>query len=221
MEKIILEAQKRVETGKKVKSLRNQGKLPAVIDGHELGSIPLTLDKKETVHTISNVSGSTLLTIQLEGQEYAALVREIQRDYLKNEVLHIDFLAVSLKEKLRTQVSITLVGDAPVLDEFEALIVAGVTHIEVECLPQDLPETIDIDLSGLTEIGSAIYVKDLSVPDNIEIITSPEELIAVASAVKEEVAEEAEEVLMAEVEEGAEPEVIEKGKTEEEGEAEG
>ncbi len=220
MEKIILEAQKRVETGKKVKSLRNQGKLPAVIYGHELGSIPLTLDEKETVHTISNVSGSTLLTIQLEGQEHAALVREIQRDYLKNEVLHIDFLAVSLKEKLRTQVSITLVGDAPVLDEFEALIVAGVTNIEVECLPQDLPETIDVDLSGLTEIGSAIYVKDISVPDNIEIITSPEELIAVASAVKEEAAEEAEEELMAEVEEGAEPEVIEKGKTEEEGETE-
>lgn len=220
MEKVILEAQKRAETGKKVKSLRNEGKLPAVIYGQELGSIPLTLDKKETVHTLSKGSGSTLLTIKLEGQEHAALVREIQRDYLKNEVLHIDFLAVSLKEKLRTQVSITLVGDAPVLEEFEALIVAGLTHIEVECLPQDLPETIEVDLTGLTEIGSAIYVKDIAIPDKVEIVTSPEELIAVASAVKEEAVEEVEEELLAEVEEGAEPEVIEKGKTEEEGEAE-
>lgn len=212
MEKIVLEAQKRTETGKRVKALRKDGKLPAVIYGRDLNSTPLTLEKRETVHIISKVSGSTLLTIKLDNEEHAVLLRDIQRDFLKNDVLHIDFLAVSLKEKLRTQVSITLVGDAPVLEDFDALVVSGLDQIEVECLPQDLPETIEVDLSNLSEIGAAIYVKDIVIPANVEVITSPEELIAVISAVKEEVEESEEEELVAEGEELEEPEVIDRGK---------
>ncbi len=212
MEKIVLEAQKRTETGKRVKALRKEGKLPAVIYGRDLNSTPLTLEKRETVNIISKVSGSTLLTIKLDNEEHAVLLRDIQRDFLKNDVLHIDFLAVSLKEKLRTQVSITLVGDAPVLEDFDALVVSGLDQIEVECLPQDLPETIEVDLSNLSEIGAAIYVKDIVIPANVEVITSAEELIAVISAVKEEVEEPEEEELVAEGEELEEPEVIDRGK---------
>jgi large subunit ribosomal protein L25 len=139
----------------------------------------------------------------------------VQRDHLRNEFLHLDFLAVSLTEKLRTAVSITLVGDAPVLKEYECLIVAGISEVEVEALPQDLPETIEVDLSGLLEIGDAIYLKDIPAPANVEILTDPEELIAIASAVKEEVVEEEAEVVL-EGEETTEPEVIEHGKGEEE-----
>ena len=215
MEKIILHAEKRNQTGKQVKALRKAGKLPAVIYGRSLDAIPLTLDKKETLHTISKVSGSTILTIQLDNKEHAVLLREIQRDFLKNEVLHIDFLAVSLKEKLRTQVSITLTGEAPVLDEFDAFIVSGLTHVEVESLPQDLPETIEVDLSTLREIGSAIYVKDLVISGDVEILTQADELIAVASAVKEEVVEPEAGELAEEEEAVEEPQVIERGKASE------
>jgi len=215
MEKIVLEAQKRTKVGKHVNLLRNEGKLPAVIYGRDMDSIPIMLDQRETVNTINKVTGSTLLTINLDGQEQTALVREIQRDFLKNEVLHIDFLAVSMKEKLRTHVSITLVGDAPVLENFDALIISGLEQIEVECLPQDLPTIIEVNLSGLKEIGDAIYVKDITVPAKVEIITSPDELIAVASAVKEEVKEAEEEELLVEEEVKEEPKVIERGKLEE------
>lgn len=153
--------------------------------------------------------------MRVDGKDYSTLVRDVQRDHLKNEFLHLDFLAVSLTEKLRTAVSITLIGEAPVLKEYEALIVAGISEVEVEALPQDLPETLEVDLSGLVEIGDAIYLKDLPVPANVEFLTDTEELIAVASAVKEEVVEEAA-VEGLEGEGIAEPEVIEHGKAEDE-----
>ena len=217
MEKVLLKAEKRTIIGKKVKIIRLEGKVPAVIYGGKLKSLPISLDKRDTTNTLNKVSGSTILTIDIEGEEYAALVREIQQDYIKGDLLHVDFLAVSLKEKLRTNVSISLVGDAPVLEEYSALIVSGLDQIEVECFPQDLPEVIEVDVSILEELGAAIYLKDIPTIENVEFLSDPEELIAVASAIKEEVEEVIEEEeLLEEVEEGAEPEVIEHGKKEDE-----
>jgi len=215
MEKVLIKAEKRTITGKKVKNIRLAGKVPAVIYGGKLKSLSISLDKRDTTNTLNKVSGSTILTIDIEGEEHAALVREIQQDYIKGKLLHIDFLAVSLKEKLRTNVSISLVGDAPVLEEYSALIVSGLDQIEVECFPQDLPEVIEVDVSVLEELGAAIYMKDIPTIENVEFLSDPEDLIAVASAIKEEVEEVVEEEeLLEEVEEGAEPEVIEHGKME-------
>lgn len=222
MEKVILEAEKRELTGKKVKTLRLQGKIPAVIYGKDIDTIPIVLDKRSTTHTLGKVSSSTILIVKIGNEQHSTLVREIQKDFIRNDILHIDFLAVSLKEKLRTSVSINQVGEAPVLKEYEALIVAGIDSIEVECLPQDLPESIEVDLSGLSELGDAIYVKDLPIPADVEFLTDPEELVVVASAIKEEVVEEEAEEITEEIEgEGAEPEVIEHGKKEEGEEGEG
>jgi large subunit ribosomal protein L25 len=221
MDKIVLRAEKRTLTGKKVKNLRIAGKVPAVLYGDQVETTPISLDKKETTNILNKFSGSTILTIEIEGKEFATLVREIQQDYLKNELLHVDFLAVSLKEKLRTTVSISLVGEAPVLEEFSALIVSGIDQIEVECLPQDLPEVIEVDISTLNEIGAAIYMKDIPLLPDVDFLTDPEELIAVASAVKEEVVEEVEEDELLDVDgEGVEPEVLEHGKKDEDTEPE-
>ena len=218
MEKIIIKAEKRTIIGKKVKNLRNEGKAPAVIYGGELEALPNTLNTRDTTNTLNKVSGSTILTIDVDGTEHAALVREIQQDYIKGTLLHVDFQAVSLKEKLRTTVSISLVGEAPVLEEFSAIIVSGLDQVEVECLPQDLPEVIEVDVSSLSDLGSAIYLKDIPTIENVDFLSDPEELIAVASSIKEEVIEEVVEEgeLLEEGEEGVEPEVIEQGKTEEE-----
>ena len=213
MEKELLKAELRTIVGRKVKNLRLAGKVPAVIYGSEVKSLPITLDKKDATNTLNKFSGSTILTIEVDGKEYATLVREIQQDYIKGELLHVDFLVISLKEKLRTSVSITLVGVAPVLEEYSALIVSGLDQIEVECLPQDLPEVIEVDVSSLEELGAAIYLKDIPAIDKVEFLSDPEELIAVASAIKEEVEEVVEEEeILEDVEEGAEPEVIERGK---------
>ncbi len=214
MDKVSLDAQVRTQTGKKVKTLRKEGFIPAIIYGREIETLPISLEKRVTTLLFNKISGSTILTINVDGNEHATLVREVQRDYLKNEILHVDLQAVSLKEKLRTHVSLTLVGKAPVLENYEALIVSGIDQIEVECLPQDLVDTIEVDISQMAEIGDAIYVKDLPKLPNVEVLTDLEELVAVANAVKEEVEPVVEEAV---VEEGAagEPEVIEKGKVEE------
>ncbi|HOJ00521.1 MAG TPA: 50S ribosomal protein L25 [Anaerolineaceae bacterium] len=217
MEKIILQATKRDVIGKKVKNLRLAGKLPAVMYGHNFEPTPIVLDTHKTVLTLKKISESTIVNIDLDGKEYAALIRDRHIDFLKNELLHLDFQVVSLTEKIRTDVHIELSGEAPAVSVFNAMIVNGITEVEVEALPRDLPERITVDISGLDEIGKAVYVKDIPAIDKVTILTDPEELIAIASAVKEEIIEEP----VVEEAEGeaaplTEPEVIEHGKREEE-----
>lgn len=216
MEKVVIKATKRAVTGKHVATLRREGKLPGVLYGHNVNSVPITMDLKEASMILGKLSGSSIVTIDLDGQEHAALVREKQRDYIRSVLIHVDFQAVSLTEKLRTGVGIELVGVSPAVKDFNAMIVSGIEEVEVECLPQDLPEKFEVDISNLKEIGDSIYLRDIPVPQNVEFLTDPNELIAVAQFIKEEVVEEAvvEEVEAA----GTEPEVIEKGKKEEEGE---
>ena len=192
MQKVVFKATKRDITGKQVGALRRAGKLPAVLYGHGIESIPIMLDHHETSLTLSHLTSSSLVTVDLEGQQYPALVREKQRDYLKNRLLHLDFQAISLTEKIRTKVGIELIGKAPAVKEFNAIISTGLSELEVECMPQDLPERIQVDISGLEEIGAAVHVRDAVVPDQVKVLDGMDEMIAVASATREEpVVEEA------------------------------
>lgn len=219
MEKIVLEATRREVIGKKVKYLRREGKLPAVLFGHGIESTPIVLDLKETTKILSSVGSSTLVTVDLEGAEHAVLVRERQRDILYRTLLHVDFQAVSMTETVRAQVPIHI-GDeeAPAVASYGAMINTGLDVLEIECLPQDLPDRINIDVSSLVEIGDSILVSDIELPEGILVLDDPDGLIVVASSA---IAEEEEEVVEEEVlEEGAEPEVIDKGKAEEEEEEE-
>jgi large subunit ribosomal protein L25 len=216
MEKIVLTATHRDVIGKKVKNLRREGKLPAVLFGYGINSTPIVLDLKETTKILSTVGSSTLVTIDLEGKEFNALVRERQRDIIYRTLTHLDFQAISMTETVRTQVPVNIgEQDVVAVIEFGAIINTGIDMLEIECLPQDLPDRIDVDLSNLYEIGDSILVKDLNLPEGIQVLTHPDTLVVVVSApiAEEEIEEEIEEV---EDLEGAEPEVIEKGKAEEE-----
>jgi large subunit ribosomal protein L25 len=221
MEKVVLNATKRTVTGKHVAILRREGKLPGVLYGHNVESIAITMDLRDATNILNKLSGSSLVNVNIDGKEHAALVREKQRNYIKGSLIHVDFQVVSLTEKLRTDVSINLVGTSPAVKELNALVVSGIDAVEVECFPQDLPERIIVDISKLVNIGDAIYLKDLPIPANVIFLTDPNELIAVITAIKEEVVEVVAPVEGAEAL-GTEPEVIEKGKKEdelEEGEA--
>ena len=209
MEKVVLKATKRDVIGKKVGALRRQGKLPAVLYGHRIETTAIMLDAHEGSQTLSHLTSSSLVTIDLDGKEYLALVREKQRDFIKNRLVHLDFQVVSLTEKMRAKVGIELAGTAPAVKDFNAVIHTGLTEIEVECLPEDLPERIVVDISGLAELGDGVRVRDVVLSDKVEILGDLEEIIAVATAhKKEEIIEEAP------VEEEAAPEVIERGKKE-------
>ena len=202
MEKIILKAEHRKVLGKKVKALRREGKLPAVIFGHKLETTPIVLDMRDASRTLAGVGSSTLVTIQLDGKEHAALVRERQHDVMLRTLLHVDFQAVSMTETLRTSVSIILSDeDAPAVKAYGAMIIQNLESVEIECLPQDLPERIEVDLSSLKEIGDHIMVKDLPALAGVEILEDPETVVVVATALAEAAVED-------ELAEGAEPELV-------------
>ena len=214
-EKVVLKASKREVIGKQVGALRRAGKLPAVLYGHRIESTPIMLDAHETSLTLSKLTSSSLVTVDLDGTEYPSLVRQKQRDPLKNRLLHLDFQVISLTEKIRTKIGIELIGKSPAVKDFNAVIVTGLTELEVECMPQDLPARISVDISGLAEIGAGIHVRDVVLSDKVAVLDDGDEMIAVASATKEEPIVE-----VAPVEAEAEPEVVESGLKEKEKEKE-
>jgi len=215
MEKITIKAEKRDVIGKKVGVLRREGKLPGVVYGHNFKAEPIIMNLKDASKVLVATTASTIINLVLDGKEHATLVRETQKDYLRNQFIHVDFQAVSLTEKLRAKVNVELTGIAPAVRNFNGVVVEGVNSINVEALPGDLPERFIVDISHLENIGEAIYLKDLQIPDGVELLDEPDELVVLITA---PAAEEVEEAPVAEA--GEEPEVIEKGKKEEEGEEE-
>jgi large subunit ribosomal protein L25 len=220
MEKVVIKAERREVTGKQVGALRRSGKLPAVIYGRRTEPVNIVLDAHSASLALNKVGSSTLVTVSLDGKEYPALVRERQRDYIKGRLIHVDFLAVSLTEKIRAEVRIELTGVSPAVKDLNAVLVTGLHTLEVECLPTDLPERIVVDISGLAQIGDGIHVRDVTVPEKVRVLDDPDEMVVVATYAKEEVIEEApaavEGAVPAEAE-VLEPELsVERGKKEEE-----
>lgn len=220
MEKVVLQATRRDVVGKQVKALRREGKLPAVIYGRHTDPININLDSHSASLLLGRLTSSSLVMISLDGTEHMALVREKQRDYIKNRLLHVDFMAVSLTEKLRTAVAVRFVGVSPAVKDHNAVLVHNLEEIDVECLPGDLPERIEVDISVLGRPGEGIRLKDVQVSDKVRLLGDPETMVAVATFAKIE--EEApvagaEAVVAAPTE--AEPEIsVERGKKEDEAE---
>src|SRR5512134_613067 len=163
MEKVVLKAEKRDVIGKQVKAMRRAGKLPAVVYGRHTDPISIVLDSHSASLVLGRLTSSSLVTIALDGQEFPALIREKQRDYIKNRLLHVDFLAVSLTENIRASVSVNFVGVSPAVKDYNAVLVTNLQSLEVECLPTDLPERIEVDISTLDRPGDGIRVKDVKV----------------------------------------------------------
>lgn len=209
MEQIELKATKREVTGKQVKALRREGKLPAIIYGRHLSPLPIILDLHDASRVLPGITSSQLITVDVDGNKHTVLVREKQRHPVQGKLIHVDFLAVSMTEKLRANVLIEMEGEAPAVKNYGGVVVPVLEEVEVECLPKDLPEKIMVDLSGLETIGDAIHVKDLVLPKGVEVLTDEDEMVVL---VKSPEGEEVEAMAA----EGAEPEVIEKGKKEEE-----
>ena len=217
MDKIILEASRRDVIGKKVKVLRREGKLPAVIYGQNMEPLPILLDLRSTTRILRDVSRATILTINVDGEEHTTLVRERQRGILSGLYEHIDFLAISMTETVRTQVNVFVEGTTPAEKEFGAIIMTGADSIEVEALPGDLPESLTVDVSVLESIGDTITVADLVLPKGVEVLSDPTEMLAVVTLPAAELAEEEEEEEIL-LDEDGEPILV--GEDEEEGEEE-
>jgi len=205
-EEVLINAEKRNVVGKQVKALRRQGILPGVIYGRHIEAFPIQMDAHDAALILDKLTASSLITIDVDGEKFNVLMRDRQRDVIFGDLLHVDFLVVSLTEKLRATIELKLVGEAPVADNPEVVVTQVLNDIEIEAFPQDLPEVIEVDISKLETVDDEITVADLDLGENIAILTDPDEtIVSVGYVAQEEVAEEAEVV---------EPEVVEKGKKE-------
>ncbi len=216
MEIVVLKATPRTATGRQVRALRRSGLLPAVIYGHNVEPISISLEGRQAGRVLGRLSSSSLITIDLEGKEYPSLVREKQQNHIKRTLIHVDFMVVSLTEKIRANVGIVLTGDSPAVKDFNAMLINGLSELEVEAFPQDLPKSIVVDISALVKIGDGIHVRDIVLSDKVQVLDTPDEMIILATAPAKEEVEEVVTPEAAVVAEGTEPEVIEKGKKEEE-----
>ena len=220
MEEIVIKANRREIVGKRTKGLRREGILPAVIYGRHVETQPLSMDHKETSQILEGLSPSALIVLQVDGEQHYVLVREKQRDVISGSLLHVDFQDVLLTEKTRANVTIHLTGVSPAVRDMGGILVQNLEQLDVEALPRDLPEYIEVDISGLEEIGDAIYVRDLHLMGEVDVLADPDDVIVVVTMPEAEVEVEEEEEVEEEILEGTEPEVIERGKREEEGESE-
>ncbi|MCD6425766.1 MAG: 50S ribosomal protein L25 [Anaerolineales bacterium] len=195
MKKYILDADKRVVIGKKVKGLRREGKLPAVIYGQEIEPMPITLNTKQVHQVLKVVGANTLISIKVGKDEFLTLVREIQREVIMRDLLHMDFQAVSLEETITTFLPVVMVGESPAVTELEGLLILSMDELQIEAKAKDLPDTISVDVSGLVEIGDNILVKDLVITGDVKILDDPDGLVIVATApvLMDEIVDEVEE----------------------------
>lgn len=185
MEKIILKAKLRKLVGRKVKLLRKEGSLPANIYGKKIKSESIQIDLKEFLNVYKKVGDTGLFYIN----ERPVLVANIQKDPVTDIVLHIDFHQVDLKEKVEAKVPVEISGESPAEKQGIGTVVQYINEVEVEALPTDLPEKFVVDISKLTEVDQAIFVKDIKVDKSkVEIRTDVESILAkVEPPQKEEV----------------------------------
>ena len=195
MESIALHAEVRQRGSKgSVKALRRKGMLPAVVYGQGAGNILIMLTEKD-LHNILAVhsSGSTLINLDVEDRSYPVMLREVQRNPLRQTILHADFLQVSLTEAIETEIPLHLVGESPGVKD-GGIIQHMLREVTVSCLPTQMPDMITADISGLN-IGDQLTVGELQAPPDVKIITEADSIIVlvVQPAVEEEPEAEGEE----------------------------
>ncbi len=201
MDQIELSATTRDIVGKKVRFLRREGITPANLYGHNVKSTALQIDTIELKHTLSKAGKSSLVALKVDDAKKPKMVvvRDIQREPLTGSLLHVDLYQVKMAEKIKLDVPLLFIGEAPAIKDRGGILVQNMNTVEVECLPANMPHNIEVDLSVLSEIDQAVHVRDLTVEEGVTIITDPEQSIVQIARSKVEV-EIAEEIAAAEAE---------------------
>ncbi|MDP9204949.1 MAG: 50S ribosomal protein L25/general stress protein Ctc [Gemmatimonadota bacterium] len=223
MATVSLNADSRDTKGKgAARTLRSQGQVPAVIYGHGREPQSLVLNARDLDKMLSHIQAeSTVIEVTVGGQTAKTLIREIQRHPIKRQILHVDFQALVAGEKVTVSIPIVLEGipegvrlEGGVLDQ-------TLREVEIEVDPSNIPDHIEYDVTNMV-IGDSVHVSDLKVPEGVEVLDDPETSVAVLAAPRAVIEETAAVAEPVEGEAGvvAEPEVIGRGKEEEEGEGE-
>jgi len=179
----------RSELGKTVKSLRKQGLVPAELYGHGIDNVHLAVDAKEFRQVLKAAGENTVIDLLIGSDARKALIYNTNKHFLSGDIDHVDFYEVRMDEKIRARVPLEFTGEAPAVKGQGGILNRSMSEIEVEALPGNLPHSLAVNLSVLTEIGQSIYVKDLQVPAGVSLEVDPETVIvSVAEPMKEEAA---------------------------------
>lgn len=217
MEQIELSVAPRTIKGKEVSGLRRSGVVPAVLYGRHTAPVSLQANGRELMRVLMKAGSSRLVTLNVEGEAAPrmALVREVQREPIRGDLWHVDFYGVSMTEKITLAIRVRFDGVSPAAALNEGVLTYGNDSVEIECLPGDLIDSLVVDLTRLAKVGDVVHVSDLKVPETVKILSNPDDLVVrVTRLAAEEAADAAAAVT------STEPEVIKKGKTDEEGEEE-
>jgi large subunit ribosomal protein L25 len=222
MDEIELKVTNREILGKKVKHLRRQGITPVHLFGHGIKSLALQCDTGELEQALGQAGQTRLISLKLDKEKKprTTVIREFDRDWRKGQLLHVDFYQVKMEEKIKLEVPITLVGEAPALQSKAYMLEHELGTLTVECLPAKIPASLEVDISSLTEPQQAIRVKDVILDKDITVLNDPELVVVKISSrpvekIEEEVVEVVEEAEEA-VEEGGAPEEAPSGEETEE-----
>jgi large subunit ribosomal protein L25 len=207
-----LEAQARTVIGKQVKALRRQDLIPAVIYGAGGAPIHISCPRRPLEIVLRKAGGTNVINVTVDGTTHNALVREVQRDKIRRDILHVDFLRVDLTKKLRTEVQVVFIGTPKLPSDVQMSHI--IQSVEVETLPMDIPDRIEVSVEHLVALGDQVTVGDIPPIPNVVILSDPHEVLARIESMG--AAEPEEPSAEAAIAAAAEPEVIEKGKKEEE-----
>ncbi|MBX4187142.1 MAG: 50S ribosomal protein L25 [Candidatus Doudnabacteria bacterium] len=178
MENIAISATKREVSGKRVKTLRAAGKLPAVLYGHNIENKQLEISEKDFSKAFKQAGESTLVNLAVDGKTHPVLIHDVQHHYLSGKPTHVDFYAVNMTQKLKVKVPIHLLNESPAVKALGGTLVRNLSEVEVECLPSDIPQAFEVDISTLNTFEDAIRVSSLQVGDKVAILTPADEVIA-------------------------------------------
>ena len=172
-----LTAERRSDAGKGVaRKLRAAGKVPAVLYGQGVDTTPLTVESRDLTHLLHGSAGSNVLVdLVVDGEKHLAIPREIQRDHIHSRWVHVDFLAVSRSQTITVSVPVHETGEAVGVKE-GGVVEHHLREVQIECLPQDVPDEIVVDITGV-ELGDMVHVSDLVPPTGVTILTNPEDAV--------------------------------------------
>jgi large subunit ribosomal protein L25 len=181
MEKIILEARPRTEMGKKNTALRAVGDVPAVVYGHGSTPIPLVLEAKILERVYAQNGGGKIINLKVAGgKTLNVLIHDVQYNGITGRIQHADFYTVRMDELVKTEVALHFVGESTAIYQDEGTLVKNLEALEIECLPGDLPEAIEVDISVLDDFEKTITIADLVIPEGVKLLMEDSDEVLVA-----------------------------------------
>ena len=193
MQRHKLKVEKRTVVGKKVKKLRKDGILPANVYGKDIKSLAVQVKQKDFDAVYKEAGETGLVDLNVDSEIRPVLIHNVQRDYLTRLPVHADFYQVNLKEKVKTMVPLILTGEAKAVADKVGIVLQPLSGVEVEALPTDLPENIEVPVEHLAVVDEQITVKDLKVPTGVTVLTDPEQVVVkIGELISKEAQEQAE-----------------------------